>query len=130
MVDILEPVIETLLPHQAILLRAHLRLLSSAEAQPLLTCSRQYGKSRVAELLEKSCYRVFRPQRGGLSESMDEQVTFESMAGLRFVLDKFCYGPGQVKVEPYGFDKRIGWDTHIVTVDGRAVGFTNGPVEP
>lgn len=33
-----------------------------------------------------------------------------------------------VKVEPYWFDERIGWDTHIVTVDGSPFGFTNGPV--
>jgi hypothetical protein len=34
---------------------------------------------------------------------------------------------GQVKVVPYGYDARINWDTHIVVVDGQAVGFTDGP---
>lgn len=24
----------------------------------------------------------------------------------------------RIKIEPYGFDERIGWDTHIVTVEG------------
>ena len=38
------------------------------------------------------------------------------------------FEPGLLQVEPYGFDDRIGWDTHIVTIDGNAVGFTNGPV--
>jgi hypothetical protein len=35
--------------------------------------------------------------------------------------------PDNVKVEPYIFDDRIGWDTYIVTVNGNAWGFTNGP---
>jgi hypothetical protein len=33
-----------------------------------------------------------------------------------------------IKVEPYGFDDRIGWDTYIVTVNGSAWGFTDGPL--
>jgi hypothetical protein len=33
-----------------------------------------------------------------------------------------------VHVEPYGFDRRIGWDTHLVTIDGYGVwGMTDGP---
>ena len=32
-------------------------------------------------------------------------------------------------VEPYGFDDRIGWDTHIVLVKGQAWGFTDGPLD-
>lgn len=37
-----------------------------------------------------------------------------------------------VKVEPYGFDQRIGWDTHLVTSTYTAIpiiGFTSGPVK-
>lgn len=35
-----------------------------------------------------------------------------------------------VFVEKYGtgIDSRIGWDTHIVMVDGFPDGFTNGPI--
>lgn len=33
-----------------------------------------------------------------------------------------------VSVEPYAFDERIGWYTHIVTIEGRAFGWTDGPV--
>ncbi len=34
---------------------------------------------------------------------------------------------GIVRVTAYGFDARINWDTHIVTVDGFGpVGFTDG----
>lgn len=32
---------------------------------------------------------------------------------------------GTVSIEPYGFDKRCGWDTHAVMLDGRIVGFTD-----
>ncbi|MEK6883043.1 MAG: hypothetical protein AABY22_25690 [Nanoarchaeota archaeon] len=35
---------------------------------------------------------------------------------------------GNIEVEPYGFDKRIGWDTYIVCINGKAVGFTDGPL--
>jgi hypothetical protein len=35
--------------------------------------------------------------------------------------------PEDIHVEPYGYDKRIGWDTHVVVVDGYGVyGFTDG----
>ncbi len=34
-----------------------------------------------------------------------------------------------VTVENYGgIDERIGWDTHVVLVDGKPYGFTDGPV--
>lgn len=36
------------------------------------------------------------------------------------------YGEGVVTVTPYGWDSRIGWDTHIVCLNGRACGYTNG----
>ena len=35
-----------------------------------------------------------------------------------------------VTIEKYGegIDKRIGWDTHLVCVDGKAALFTDGPM--
>jgi hypothetical protein len=33
-----------------------------------------------------------------------------------------------VVVRPHHFDSRIDWNTHIVTVEGHAVGFTDGPI--
>jgi hypothetical protein len=34
----------------------------------------------------------------------------------------------KVHVEPYVFDDRINWDTHLVTIDGYGVwGMTDGP---
>lgn len=37
-----------------------------------------------------------------------------------------------VLVEKYGsgIDKRIGWDTHLISVDGNACLFSDGPMEP
>ncbi len=31
-----------------------------------------------------------------------------------------------VQVKPYGFDDRIGWDTWLVTIDGKAAVFADG----
>lgn len=33
---------------------------------------------------------------------------------------------GNVTIEPYGRDERIGWDTHLVCVDGKAALFSDG----
>ena len=34
--------------------------------------------------------------------------------------------PSDIKIEPYGgIDTRNGWDTHLVTIRGRAHGFTD-----
>ena len=45
------------------------------------------------------------------------------------VIDPFASTPDEVKVEPYGFDSRIGWDTHMVSLKkGGVLGFTNGPL--
>jgi len=46
---------------------------------------------------------------------------------------KEAISPNAVKVEKYGegIDTRIGWNTHIVTVDGHGVfGMTDGPLQP
>ena len=75
----------------------------------------------------------YRPQRGGLEESMAQAAEIlPSLSALTKHINGlgwFCYPiySGQVKVIHQGFDARINWDTHIVTVDGQAVGFTNGP---
>jgi len=37
--------------------------------------------------------------------------------------------PSVISVEPYGYDVRIKWDTYLVTVEGLACGFTDGPVK-
>ena len=70
---------------------------------------------------------LYRPQRGSLADSMALAVETDIAE-----LDKLLrseYGKGKVLVEHYCYDDRIGWDTYIVTHDGKAVGFTNGSAE-
>jgi hypothetical protein len=79
----------------------------------------------------------YRPHRGGLAESMKEAVDVSDFSSLveRMRLEVKEWYPKDdlptlenTKVEPYCFDHRIGWDTHIVTVKGNAWGFTDGPL--
>lgn len=71
----------------------------------------------------------FRPQRGGLDAAMKEVVDVEGLTGLAAHLKTLGWKFENVTVEPYGFDKRIGWDTHLVCVDGKPVGYTDGPAK-
>ncbi len=78
-----------------------------------------------------------RVQRGGLSDSlrttMDIEPTAKAIAEyLRLQWGGLGYGvdENKITVEPYGFDNRIQWNTHIVLLDGRAVAFTDGPLTP
>lgn len=73
----------------------------------------------------------YRDHRGSLDDSMETVREFQS--GKELV----CYvhslwgmcGDEVVRVEPFAFDKRINWYTHIVTANGHVVGFTNMGVE-
>lgn len=74
---------------------------------------------------------------GGLAESMTTLTelppTKEAIAQyLREVWGGLSYGvyPENIRVEPYGFDKRIEWDTYVVFLEGHAVAFTDGPILP
>lgn len=70
----------------------------------------------------------FRPQRGGLSAVMKEMVELDnSYSALEEYLRKSGWD-GKIRVEPYGYDKRINWDTYIVLVNDSPVGFTNSPL--
>lgn len=69
---------------------------------------------------------VARKHRGGLAESLaTARIIPATWEGLRAYFDDF---DGELGLEPYAWDARIGWDTYIVTIDGNCVGFTNGPV--
>ena len=81
---------------------------------------------------------LYRPHRELLDESMADVVSVNSLEHLVEVMRESViqWYPvnklptlANIRIEPYGFDKRIGWDTHIVTIDGEAWGFTNGPLE-
>jgi hypothetical protein len=79
----------------------------------------------------------YRPHRETLADAMAEVVEVADRAALvehmrNLVID--WYPPDELptmentEIKPYGFDARINWDTHIVLVNGRAWGFTNGPL--
>lgn len=74
----------------------------------------------------------FRYHRGSLADSMATAVEVEGRYGLFLELEKNWPEPvssSEITIEPYGgIDHRIGWDTHIVKVDGIPVGFTDGPL--
>jgi hypothetical protein len=75
--------------------------------------------------------KLFRPQRGSLAEAMAEVREVKTRADI----DAIHHGWHVVAVDPYGgIDKRIGWDTYIVTgrtADGQVdvYGFTDGPLD-
>jgi hypothetical protein len=73
-----------------------------------------------------------RPAAGiELDEAMKRVVEVADRAALLRHLEEH-YGfwkptTDNVTIEPYGFDERIGWNTHIVCVDGKAALFSDGP---
>ena len=72
----------------------------------------------------------FRPQRELLVDSMAEVVELQDFRALTGHLTKLGFLPAglaKIAVRPYCYDDRNGWKTYLVTVDGQAVGFTNGP---
>jgi hypothetical protein len=93
----------------------------------------------------------FRPVRELLSEAMAEVTTFRSWGDLiRLVkgrnppvvkielrtiepLKAVYYTVGSeikntIELKPQGYDARIGWDSHLVVVNGMASGYTDGPI--
>ena len=77
----------------------------------------------------------FRPVRGGLKESMAEVVEVKDHHALcehlRQTIGEFLppFWDRAVRVENmHCFDDRIGWDTYMVTLNGNAMGYTNGPL--
>lgn len=77
---------------------------------------------------------LYRTHRGTLVASLLTTRHMKSFADLKRHLrhmDFFFMGIDNLEVKKYGegIDKRIGWDTYVVTINGNAVGFTSGPVE-
>lgn len=82
----------------------------------------------------------FRPHRGSLEEAMTQVQEFASRADLiayiKQELDPYSVEPHPLerydritRIGPYTKDDRIGWDTHVVLVNGYGVfGFTDGPL--
>ncbi len=74
----------------------------------------------------------YRSQRGGLAESMATEVELNDFEALVQHLHNTGYKNARTKnvtVEAYSIDQRIGWNTYIVSIEGDAVGFTNGPLK-
>jgi len=76
---------------------------------------------------------LYREQRGGLAESMKTVRVFSLKDEfLNCIASEWDVRPDaifdEIEVRPYGWDHRIGWDTHIVTVRGKGIGFTDGPL--
>lgn len=89
---------------------------------------------------------LFRWHRAGLEESMQTVINVDSLSDLEEIVYqnyKSIYRDMDFHVEltmnPYGFDPRINWDTHIVLAripealshslsEPHPVGFTNGPL--
>jgi len=75
-----------------------------------------------------------RQHRGGLEESMATTIEIEPtmealLAAVRASMSPLSVADDSLSVKPYGFDKRINWDTHIVEIQGFGVyGFTDGPL--
>lgn len=76
----------------------------------------------------------FRDHRGSLADSMATVVEVSGRDALVSLLagrlEKygFEFADRDLVIAPYGYDRRIDWDTHIVTIDGYGVaGFTDGP---
>lgn len=65
-------------------------------------------------------------------ESLDQCVELADGAALMEHLRKHYYfwspTPQNVTIEPYCFDERIGWDTYLVCIGGKAAMFTDGPI--
>lgn len=69
---------------------------------------------------------LFRFQRGSLEDSMNTVREVNSLAEIEALLRSAGIPSGKLKVYDYGYDSRVGWNTHVVTVNGKHVGFTNG----
>ena len=79
----------------------------------------------------------FRDHRGSLTESMATVIDIPpTLEALKIIINTELgkYGVPEISdemitVESYGFDNRIGWDTHIVIVNGYGVyGYIDGPI--
>lgn len=77
--------------------------------------------------------RMFRFHREYFEDSMATLTLVRDRADLEKLLHR-VYGPdfvsADVVVEPYGgIDRRNGWNTHLVSIKGSAVGMLDGAFE-
>lgn len=80
----------------------------------------------------------FRFHRGSLADSMatlvefkDDQEAREHIAGeARDYLNDPSIVADDVTSEPYSYDARIDWDTHLVCIRGYPCGFSDASINP
>jgi hypothetical protein len=72
---------------------------------------------------------LFRPQKGKLNESsLADLVELDHYGELLYHLNVFydqSFDENAIKIEPYSFEEKTGWDANVVLYKGRPVGFTN-----
>jgi hypothetical protein len=79
---------------------------------------------------------LVREHRGSLAESMRTVRPVRDrehlVAIIRASLAPYGHSvkPEQISIDPYGgLDTRIGWDTHLISIEGYGVwGMANGPI--
>jgi hypothetical protein len=78
---------------------------------------------------------LVREHRGLLTESMETvREVKDRQELLELIRDQLApfsldVKVDQLQVKPYIFDSRIGWDTHLITIDGYGVwGMSDGPL--
>lgn len=81
----------------------------------------------------------FRLHRGMLADSMKTLTEINSIDDIRAIVEQdyrgFDMPVREIKIDRYAYDRRIDWDTHIVTakfhIDPRTyvIGFTNGMIQ-
>lgn len=76
-----------------------------------------------------------RPHRATLTDSLAKTVPATSLDELTAVIRDdltffdFSVLPSAIRVTPYGFDERCGWDLHAIKIDGYGLwGFADGPL--
>ncbi len=78
--------------------------------------------------------RKFRFHKGGLQESIETTVEVTSLEALKDHINKESlfprgYSKDDIKIKPYCFDPRTGWDTHLVSGPSGVIGFMDGNFE-
>lgn len=78
----------------------------------------------------------FREHKGGLQESIDTEVEFETLEGLRnFLESKWELPLDSITWVHYGLDERTGWNTYMVVANFEGimprlpVGWSDGVLE-
>lgn len=71
---------------------------------------------------------LFRPVRAYLDEAMKEVQSWYTLEDLKKLLPSYVNKEGKIEFKDQGVDKRIGWRSYLLSVDGVACGHTDGEV--